>query len=147
MTVFDANPLIVALDVDTAEEALGLARLLKQKVGGVKVGPRLMVRFGAQLSLELAKICPVFIDNKYLDIPTTMDAAVRASFDAGATLVTVHAWAGSEALRLLAQTEAELNAKRPFKILAVTILTSFTSSSGPSGYCLLPTRSRSCALA
>jgi orotidine-5'-phosphate decarboxylase len=62
-----------------------------------------------------------------------MDTAIRASFEAGATLATVHAWAGPEALARLAKVEAELNRQRPFKILAVTVLTSFTQESMPPG--------------
>jgi orotidine-5'-phosphate decarboxylase len=127
------NNLIVALDVDSAEEALQLAQALKGRVGAFKVGPRLCMRYGADLVKKLAEQAPVFVDNKYLDIPSTVDAAIRATFEAGATLATVHAWNGKETLGKLAQTERELNAKRPFKILAVTILTSFTPETLPPG--------------
>jgi orotidine-5'-phosphate decarboxylase len=119
------NPVIAALDVDSAEECLRLANLLAGRVGAFKIGPRLCMRYGAHLVEELAKAAPVFVDNKYLDIPSTMVAAIRATFESGATLATVHAWSGPEALALLAQTEVELNKIRPFKILAVTVLTSF----------------------
>lgn len=125
------NPIIVALDVDTRERCMELARTLGPKVGAFKIGPRLSVRYGAELVTELAKQAPVFVDNKYLDIPSTMESALRASFEAGATLATVHAWAGPEALARLAKVEAELGAKRPFKILAVTILTSFNAETLP----------------
>jgi orotidine-5'-phosphate decarboxylase len=81
----------------------------------------------------MAALGPVFVDNKYLDIPSTMEGAIRATFDSGATLATVHCWAGGEALSQLAKLEAECNRKRPFKILAVTILTSFSSETLPSG--------------
>ena len=127
------NPIIVALDVDSAEECLSLAETLRGRVGAFKVGPRLMVRYGADLSSRLAQLGPVFIDNKYLDIPSTMEYAIRASFAAGATLATVHAWGGPEALTRLAQVEAELNQTKPFKILAVTVLTSFSSETLPPG--------------
>lgn len=128
------NNLIVALDVDTAEEAVRLATLLKDRAGALKVGPRLCMRYGSDFVKKLADQAPVFVDNKYLDIPTTVDAAVKATFEAGATLATVHAWNGRETLAKLAQTEKELNAKRPFKILAVTILTSFSPETLPPGF-------------
>src|SRR5690606_29822916 len=76
----------------------------------------------------------VFVDCKFYDIPNTMEAAVRAVFDEGATLTTVHAMAGKEALSRLAELEAELNSHRPFKILAVTILTSYTQESLPPNF-------------
>ena len=132
------NSLIVALDVDSAEDCFRLAKLLKNEAGAYKVGPRLCMRYGSSLVTELSKISPVFVDNKYLDIPSTVDAAIRATFEAGATLATVHAWNGAETLSLLAKTETELSRQRPFKILAVTILTSFTEQTLPPGFAKPP---------
>lgn len=126
------NPLIVALDVDTREEALNLADELGEIVGGFKVGPRLCLRYGKDFVAEIAQRGPVFMDNKHFDIPSTMEAAVRASFDAGASLVTVHALAGREALNLMGKIEYELNKIRPFRILAVTVLTSWDEKSLPT---------------
>lgn len=128
------NPLIVALDVDSREQALALANDLEDLAGGFKIGPRLCLRYGMKLVQEIAKCGPVFLDNKHFDIPSTMESAVRSSFDAGASLVTVHALAGAEALRLMAKVEAELNASRPFRILCVSILTSWDESSLPSNF-------------
>jgi orotidine-5'-phosphate decarboxylase len=125
------NPLIIALDVDTAEECFRLSELLGNHAGAFKVGPRLCMRYGSDLVKKLSQQAPVFVDNKYLDIPSTMDAALRATFEAGATLATIHAWAGKEALAQLAKTEKELSSKKPFKVLAVTILTSFTEETLP----------------
>ncbi len=119
------NPIIVALDVDTEKEALHLVDELGDIVGGIKLGPRLCVRYGMDLIGRIAARVPVFVDNKYFDIPSTTVAAVEASFEAGASLVTVHALNGPETLRELAQLEKKLQAVRPFHILCVTILTSF----------------------
>jgi orotidine-5'-phosphate decarboxylase len=126
------NPIIAALDVDTRERALKLADELADVVGGFKLGPRLCLRYGQELIQEIAARGPVFVDNKHFDIPSTMEAAVRASFEAGASLVTVHALAGREALQTMATLEKELSQMRPFKILAVTILTSWDQNSLPS---------------
>lgn len=125
------KPLFVALDVDTDIEALRIAGAAGPFVGGFKVGPRLGMRYGAPLIQKLAALGQVFVDNKYFDIPSTMEAAVRASFEAGASFVTIHAQCGREALAQLAKVEWELAQKRPFRILAVTILTSFTADTLP----------------
>lgn len=125
------NPVILALDVDTRDQALKFADELAETVGGFKLGPRLCLRYGMEFIKEVAQRGPIFLDNKHFDIPSTMEAAVRASFEAGASLVTVHALSGSEALRKMAEVEKELNQKRPFKILAVTILTSWDQNSLP----------------
>jgi orotidine-5'-phosphate decarboxylase len=126
-----SNPLIVGLDVDTRERALELVGQLTDVVGAFKVGPRLVHRYGESLIQEIASEAPVFVDCKFFDIPSTMVAAVKASFESGASLVTVHAQAGAEALRLLAVLERELNQTRPFQILCVTMLTSFAEDTLP----------------
>lgn len=131
---FLKNPLILALDVDSKVEALKILKDVGDLIGAVKLGPRLVYRYGSELITEMANIVPVFVDNKYFDIPSTMISAVRTSFSAGATLVTVHALAGSVALKELYQLEVELNQIRPFKILAVTILTSWDQSSLPLNF-------------
>ncbi len=119
------NPIIVALDVDTEKEAFLLADQLGDIVGGIKLGPRLCMRYGQDLVRRMADRAPVFVDNKYFDIPSTTLAAVEASFEAGASLVTVHALNGPETLKELAALEKKLQQARPFKILCVTVLTSF----------------------
>jgi orotidine-5'-phosphate decarboxylase len=128
------NPLCVALDVDSEEVALKMAQDLSAIAGGFKLGPRLVHRGGQALIQKIAKLGPVFVDCKFFDIPSTMEAAVRTSFEAGASLVTVHAMAGEEALSRLAKVEQELSQTRPFRILAVTILTSWSESSLPSNF-------------
>jgi len=128
------SPLIVALDVDDDHRALQLADELHDLVGAFKLGPRLVQRYGSSLSLALAQRAPLFIDCKFFDIPSTMEAAIRASFAVGATLATVHALAGREALATVARVEKELNQERPFKVLAVTILTSWDQNSLPKNF-------------
>lgn len=128
------NPIMLALDVDSRDQAGRVLAKLENGLGAIKIGPRLALRYGADFVAELARTAPVFVDNKYLDIPSTMEAAVRATFAAGATFTTVHAWAGREALERLAKVESELNRDRPFQILVVTILTSFNSETLPPGF-------------
>src|SRR5690349_16562197 len=103
------NPIFVALDVNSADEALQIAKNLGRLVGGFKLGPRLMLPYGAQLISQISKWGPVFVDMKFLDIPNTMEASVRATFDLGATWTTVHAWAGEATLTRLAKLEQELS--------------------------------------
>ncbi len=121
---FVKNPLIVALDVDDGEEALDLAIQLRDVAGCFKVGPRLVLRHGPELVEELSTFAPVFLDHKFYDIPSVMEASLRAAFDMGVTLATVHASAGAETLRQLAGLQKELSLIRPFCILGVTVLTS-----------------------
>lgn len=117
-------PLFVALDVDSDKAAVELAQKLKSYVGGFKLGPRLTVRYGQDLIKEISKIAPVIVDNKYYDIPSTVEQSVQSTFEAGASFCTVHAVCGDDCLKRVADLEAELAKDRLFKVLAVTVLTS-----------------------
>jgi orotidine-5'-phosphate decarboxylase len=83
---------------------------------------------------ELCALGKVFLDCKFHDIPSTTNSAVRTAFELGATYVTVHASVGSTALGILAQTEKVLSAQREFKILCVTVLTSFDEGTLPKNW-------------
>jgi len=128
------NPIILALDVDSKIETERVLDSVGDLVGAIKLGPRLVYRYGADFVQKCSEQAPIFVDNKYFDIPSTMVSAVKASFEAGATLATVHALSGGEALSQLAALENELNQIRPFKILAVTILTSWSQDSFPENF-------------
>lgn len=125
------NPIFVALDLDDAGRALEIAQELKTTVGGFKLGPRLIMREGAQLVSQISQLAPVFVDMKHFDIPSTMTSALRASFEAGASFATIHALSGREALVECAKLETQLSQQRPFQILSVTILTSWSETSYP----------------
>jgi orotidine-5'-phosphate decarboxylase len=141
------NPIFVAVDLDDDKSALELVKHCRAFVGGFKIGPRLALRYGEPFLKEVSRHGQMFIDNKYFDIPSTMEAAVRASFDVGASFCTVHAQAGSEALKLLAALEEELCRARPFRILAVTVLTSFKQETLPPVVKHLPIAEQTMALA
>lgn len=141
------NPIFVALDVDSADTAMELIRQTRAFVGGFKVGPRLALRYGEPFLKQVARHGSMFIDNKYFDIPNTMETAVRASFDVGAAFCTVHAQAGSEALKRLADVEADLCQRRPFRILAVTVLTSFKQETLPPNVNKIPIAEQTVTLA
>ncbi len=129
---FLKNPLIVALDLDDFDYCLELIRVLGPLVGGIKLGPRLVIRYGKEIIHQASHFAPVFLDMKFLDIPNTMEHSVRAAFEMGASLVTIHAQSGREALKRLSHLENELSKERPFKILVVTVLTSFSTENLPS---------------
>ena len=126
------NPLILALDVDNESQAREIIHQTSGIVGGIKIGPRLMLRLGPQFLKQVADQSSVFLDMKFFDIPSTMISAVKSAFDIGASLVTIHAQAGSEALKPLAKLEEEYRKTKDVKILCVTMLTSFEQKKLPS---------------
>lgn len=120
------NPdqIILALDVDTAEEALGWAQRLKGRVGTCKVGLQLYLRSGGAVLRGLANMAmPVFLDLKFHDIPNTVAQAVGATAQWKPRFLTVHASGGKDMLHA-AQEAASANTK----VLGVTVLTSMNES-------------------
>lgn len=118
------NPLIVALDVDTEQEATAMARLLSPSVRGFKVGLQLLMGTGPGVIESIAALGqPIFADAKLHDIPNTVYQAAHALGARGSRWVTVHTLGGPEMIRAAVDG---LNDGSDGKggVLAVTILTS-----------------------
>ena len=119
----------LALDIDEKDRAFKLVEKWHPFVQGFKVGPRLGFQLSSLEWSALAKKGDLFLDYKFFDIPSTTLSAVKRAFHLGASFCTVHALNGELCLKALAKLEKELNQTRAFKILAVTLLTSFDQDS------------------
>jgi orotidine-5'-phosphate decarboxylase len=117
-----ADKIIVALDVATKEEALGLVAELKGQVSFFKVGLQLYTGCGPDVVREIvATGAKVFLDLKLHDIPNTVARAVESAGKLGARMLTIHLSGGAEMIR--AAMKARPNT---MSILGVTVLTSAT---------------------
>ena len=118
------DQLLVALDVDTSEQALELSEQLEDIAGGFKIGSRLFTGEGPSIVRRMAERGHrVFLDLKYHDIPNTVAGSVRAATELGVWMLTVHAAGGHD--MLAAAAEAASHGTVPPRIVAVTVLTSF----------------------
>ncbi len=122
--------LIVALDVQSLDEARRWIEELRGEVGMFKVGLELFSRYGTILfHVMREENAPFFFDCKFLDIPNTVAGASRALVGKGISMFNVHATGGSvmmEATMEAVEKEAKKEkVERPI-VLAVTILTSLT---------------------
>ena len=145
------NPILVALDVDSAARAIDLATQLRQVVGGVKVGSRLFTAVGPSLVRQLVDDGHrVFLDLKFHDIPNTVAQAVEAAVTTGAWMVNVHASGGVPMMQAAATAGTEAAArlsKPPPLVIAVTVLTSMDPATLREGGVERPLRDHVLALA
>jgi orotidine-5'-phosphate decarboxylase len=122
------NPIIVALDVPTAEKASSLAEQLASVVGAFKIGSELFTSAGPDIVRKVRSTgAVVFLDLKFHDIPNTVAKAVAAATNLDVQMLTIHTSGGSEMMRAAesaAQETARQRGIQPPLVLGVTVLTS-----------------------
>jgi orotidine-5'-phosphate decarboxylase len=122
------NPLIIALDVPTAETALRLADRLAPVAGGFKIGSQLFTSAGPEIVRRLrATGAKVFLDLKFHDIPNTVAQAAAAATHLDVQMFTVHTsggWEMMQAAEAAAQQAARQSGHPAPLVLGVTVLTS-----------------------
>lgn len=123
-----ANPIIAALDVPTADQALALAGSLAPVVGAFKIGSELFTSAGPDIVRRVrATGAAVFLDLKYHDIPNTVAQAVAAATRLDVQMLTIHT-SGGLAMMQAAENSARETARtlgqEPPLVLGVTVLTS-----------------------
>ncbi len=122
--------IILALDVNTIEEAEQLVVELKDYVGFFKVGLQLMSSAGAYNVLEMIKKhgCKAFVDAKLIDIPNTVAKTCVNMMKNGADFFDIHLIGGSKMInttvKLLKETAKKMEIERP-TVVGVTLLSSF----------------------
>ena len=119
--------MIVALDVETPDEARAIVSELGDEAAAFKIGLQLFTAAGPEFVREVAAGNRVFLDLKFHDIPNTVAKAGVEAARLGVWMFNVHASGGGEMMR---QTVQEVqaacsreNIPHPI-IIGVTVLTS-----------------------
>jgi orotidine-5'-phosphate decarboxylase len=113
------DPIIIALDFDSAQEADRLVSALGSSAGFYKVGMELFAAAGMDYVRRLVDSGKqVFLDMKYYDIGETVKRAVAVAAKSGATFLTVHGV--GQVMRAAVEGRGDSN----MKLLAITVLTS-----------------------
>ena len=118
------SQLIVALDVQTREEAVAKIRTIGEAVDFYKIGLELFTAEGPDVVKAVKDLGKkVFLDLKFHDIPRTVERAVKSGGKLGVDLLTIHS-VGGKAMIQAARAAADEFGERGPRILAVTVLTS-----------------------
>ena len=122
------SQLIVALDVQTREEAVAKIRTIGEAVDFYKIGLELFTAEGPDVVKAVKDLGKkVFLDLKFHDIPRTVERAVKSGGKLGVDLMTIHSVGGKAMIEAARAAADEFGALGP-KILAVTVLTSLDQS-------------------
>jgi len=114
------NPIIAALDVPDAEEAIKLAEAIAPAVGAFKIGKELFVSAGPDIVKRVRDTgASVFLDLKFHDIPNTVAKAVASAVRLDVQMLTVHTCGGTAMLKAAVKAAGD----GPL-VLGVTVLTS-----------------------
>ena len=115
-----SNPVYLALDVVRINDAVALAKQVKDHIGGVKLGLEFFNAHGAHGVHMVSQLgLPIFLDLKLHDIPNTVAGAMQAIHVLEPAIVTVHACGGRAMME-----DAKAAAGENTKVVGVTMLTS-----------------------
>ena len=120
--------IIVALDVETAEQAREIIGELRGEVGAFKIGLQLFTAVGSSFVREIVENdVKIFLDVKFHDIPNTVAKASIEVARLGVWMFNIHAIGGGEMMRKTVESVREVCVKENYrqpKIIGVTVLTS-----------------------
>ena len=118
---------IVALDVDTAEEAREIVAELARDAAAFKIGLQLFTAAGPDLVREISARHKVFLDLKFHDIPNTVAKAGIEASRLGVWMFNFHVSGGSDMMRTTVDAVRTFcdreGLTRPL-LIGVTVLTS-----------------------
>lgn len=115
--------LILALDLESRDEAVAFLKPLRGKLRHVKVGLQLFTKHGPDIVDTFADMgYDVFLDLKLHDIPNTVASAIKSLKGRRCSMLTIHTLGGPEMMKRAGDAARE--ALPGCLVLGVTVLTS-----------------------
>lgn len=120
------SPIIVALDLPNAEQAINAAGKLSPELCRLKVGLELFIAAGPDIVRRLMDMgFQIFLDLKLHDIPNTISRASKAIAKLDVWMFSLHTLGSSQMLQV-AHSSVSTSKTKPLMI-GVTVLTSHNS--------------------
>jgi orotidine-5'-phosphate decarboxylase len=120
------NNIILALDTSNLEDAIDIAKKVKDKIFTIKIGLELFNAHGKNGVKKFNEIgiTNLMLDLKFKDIGQTVYKAIKALDDIKFGYLTVHGQGGREMIERAVRAAGEIQSKP--KIMVVTILTNLS---------------------
>ncbi len=120
--------LIISVDTSRKSDVISLCKKVDGKVSTLKLGLELIYSVGLEVIGTVKSFgYKVMLDTKLLDIPNTVEGALKAIGNLGVSAVTIHTLGGRQMLkgaREILEKQAKSRAKSRPLLFGVTILTS-----------------------
>ena len=115
--------LILALDLETADEAAPILRQLSGRLRWIKIGLQMFTAYGPDFVRQVAdQGFDIFLDLKLHDIPNTVAKAVQSLAPLPIGMLTLHTCGGREMMEWAVKAQRQY--KPDLQLLGVTVLTS-----------------------
>ncbi len=119
------SEIYLGLDTTSVEEAITMAKNLRDTIDGIKIGKEFFSSNGPEGVIKLNSLnIPLFLDLKFHDIPNTVYGAIKSVCPLSPKILNVHTLGGPKMLKAAVESANEnFKEVRPL-IIGVTLLTS-----------------------
>lgn len=118
----EKEKIFCAVDVSSLSDAERLLEIIKDEIGGIKLGLEFFISQGLEGVKKMKKYkLPIFLDLKLHDIPNTVNKAFLSALQVEPEYLSVHISGGKNMLNSISKIKSKT------KIVGITMLTSLAS--------------------
>lgn len=120
--------LILALDVESLNDAKKMLNNIGPKLKWVKIGLQLFTLYGPSIVHQIADLgYNIFLDLKFHDIPNQVASAIKSLKNLPIGLLTLHTSGGEEMMRWACKAQKDI--AHSMQLIGITVLTSMDTNS------------------